>query len=55
MEYKKIANLLDNASNQPPKFRTKGWVEINDESRGEYPVNRQTNFETSVLRSSLCD
>ena len=55
MEYKKIANLLDNASNQPPKFRTKGWVEINDESRGEYAVNRQTNFETSVLRSSLCD
>ena len=55
MEYKKIANLLDNALNQPSKFRTKGWVEINDESRGEYPVNRQTNFKTSVLRSSLCD
>ena len=31
MEYQKIANLLDNASNQPPKFRTKNWVEINDE------------------------
>ena len=55
MEYQKIANLLDNASNEPSKFRTKGWVEINDESRGEYPVNRQTNFKTSVLRSSLCD
>ena len=35
MEYKKIANLLDNgASNQPSRFRTKNWVEINDESRG---------------------
>ena len=36
MEYQKTANLLDNgvASNQPPKFRTKNWVEINDESRG---------------------
>ena len=31
MEYQKIANLLDDASNQPTKFRTKNWVEINDE------------------------
>ena len=30
MEYQKIANLLDSSSNQPSKFRTKGWVEIND-------------------------
>ena len=55
MEYQKIANLLDNTSNQPFKFRTKNWVEINDESRGTYSVNRQINFKTSVLRSSLCD
>ena len=27
----KIANLLDSASNQPSKFRTKKWVEINDD------------------------
>ena len=46
MEYQKIVNLLDNASNQPSKFRTKSWVEINDESRGTYSVNRQTNFKT---------
>ena len=55
MEYQKIANLLDNTSNQPSKFRTKNWVEINDESRGTYSVNRQINFKTSVLRSSLYD
>ena len=55
MEYQKLANLLDNASNQPSKFRTKNWVEINDESRGTYSVNRQINFKTSTLRSSLCD
>ena len=30
MECQKIINLLDNASNQPPKFRTKHWVERND-------------------------
>ena len=31
MEYQKIINLLDDALNQPFKFRTKYWVEINDE------------------------
>ena len=40
IEYQKIENLLDSSSNQPPKFRTKNWVEINDESRGIYSVNR---------------
>ena len=56
MEYQKIANLLDNkASNQPYKFRTKNWIEINDESRGIYPINKQIKFKTSILRSSLCD
>ena len=32
MEYKKIIDLLDNTPNQPSKFETKNWVEINDES-----------------------
>ena len=36
MEYQKKANVIDDASNQPSKFRTKNWVEINDESRGIY-------------------
>ena len=34
MEYQKITNLLDNEPNQPTKFRTKNWVEINDDARG---------------------
>ena len=56
MEYQKIANLLDdNKSNQPSKFRTKNWAEINDESRGTYNVNSQIKFKTTMLRSSLCD
>ena len=38
MEYQKIANLIY-ASNRPSKFRTKNWVEINNESRGTYNVN----------------
>ena len=55
MEYQKIENLIDDASNQPSKFRTKNWVEINDESRGTYNVNSQIKFKTTMLKSSLCD
>ena len=47
--------MLDHASNQPSKFRTKNWVEINNESRRTYSANRQINFKTSMLRSSLCE
>ena len=55
MEYQKIANLIDDASNQPSKFRTKNWVEINDESRGTYNPDGQIKFKTTMLESSLCD
>ena len=55
MEYQKIASFLDTESNQPFKFRTRNWVEINDEMRGTYSHNKQTKFKTSMLRSSLCD
>ena len=48
-------DLLDSKSNQSSEFRTKNWVEINDESRGTYSVNSQINFKTSMLSSSLCD
>ena len=54
MEYQKIVNLLDNASNQPSIFRTRNWVEINDESRGTYASNG-IKFKTTILRSNLCD
>ena len=36
MEYQKIIDLLDNTPNQPSKFKTKNWVEINDDERGAY-------------------
>ena len=55
MEYQKIANLLDDASNKSSKFRTRNWVEINDDIRGAYSPNKQIRFKTSMLRSSLCD
>ena len=54
MEYQKISNLLNDESNKPSKFRTRNWVEINDESRGTYTSN-DIKFKTTMLRSSLCD
>ena len=55
MEYQKIAKLLDNTLDQPSKFRTKNWVEINDESKELYSANSDIRFKTTMLRSSLCD
>ena len=55
MEYQEIINLLDNTSNQPSKFRTRNWFEINDESRRTCNVNSQMKFKITVLKSSLCD
>ena len=48
MEYQKIAKLIDDTSNQPSKFRTRNWVEINDESRGTYNVGSQIKFKTTM-------
>ena len=55
MEYQKIINLSYKTSNQPSKFKTKNWVEIDDKSRGTYNRDNQIRFETSMLRSSFCD
>ena len=55
MEFQKIANLIDDTSNKPSKFRTKNWAEINWESRGTYNVNSQIKFKTTMLKFSLCD
>ena len=54
MEYQKIRNLLGNASNQPSIFRTRNWVEINDDSRGTYS-SKSIRFNITMLRSNLCD
>ena len=48
MEYQKIMNLLDNTPNQPTKFRTKNWLEINDGSRETYNTGSQTGYKTSM-------
>ena len=47
--------MLEDASNQPSKFKTKNWVEIKDESRGTYNVNSHIKFKTTMLKSSVYD
>ena len=53
MEYQKIMKLLDDTTNQPSKFRTRDWVEINDESKVRYD-NSKIRFKTSMISSKLC-
>ena len=54
MEYQKISNLLESASDNLSKFRRRNWVEINDESRGNY-AKSDFRFKTTMLRSNLYD
>ena len=49
MENQKIINLLDNTPNQPTKFITKNWVEINDDSCRPYHTNSLNKSNTSML------
>ena len=55
MKYQKIINFLDNTPHQLSKFRTKNWVEINDDAHGRYNTNCQIKIKTSRLKSSLYD
>ena len=56
MEYQKITNLLDKASDNVPRFITKKWVEVHDQSGNDrYNPSKQIRFEISMLRSDLCD
>ena len=55
MEYQKIIDLLENTPNQPTKFRTKNWVEMNDDACWTRNTNSQMKLKNSILKSSLCD
>ena len=56
MEYQKIINVLDNKTNQTPKYRTKTWVKINDKTKtGSFDVPDQIKFKTAKINSVLCD
>ena len=57
MEFQKIVNFLDTTSDDKdlPRFVTKKWVEVYDQSEGNYNVNKEIRIKTSMLRSDLCD
>ena len=58
MKYKKITNLLDTALDNVPRFITKKWVEVHDQSgsaEDRYKPSKQIRFKPSMLRSNLCD
>ena len=57
MEFQKITNFLDITSDNKdlPKFVTKKWIEVYDQSQGNYNVNKEIRIKTSMLRSDLCD
>ena len=47
--------MLGNTPNQTSKFKTKSWVEINDDACGTYNTNIQIEFKYSMLKSTLCE
>ena len=58
MEYQKITNLLDTTLDEVPRFITKKWVEVHDQSGSaddRYKLNKQIRFKTSMLRPDLSD
>ena len=38
-----------------PRFFTKKWIEIYDQSEENYNVNKEIRIKASMLRSDLCD
>ena len=58
MEYEKTTNLLSNIPDKVPRFTTKKWIEVHDQSgnaENRYKPGKQIRFKTSMLRSDLCD
>ena len=50
-----MIKLLDNAPNQPSKYRAENWVGINDDAPGTYNKNSHIKIKTSISKTSLCD
>ena len=57
MEFQKITNFLDVTSDNEdfPKFATKKWIEVYNQSEEIDNVNKEIRIKTSMLRSDSCD
>ena len=55
MEFQKITNFIDVTSDNEdlPKLVTKKWIEVYDQSEGNYNVHEEIRIKTSMLRSDL--
>ena len=55
MEFEKIVNFLSITSDDKifPKFVTKKWIEVFDQSEGNYSPKKEVRIKTSMLRSDL--
>ena len=57
MEFQKIINFIDITSDNKdlPRYVTKKWIEVYDQSQENYNSNKEIRIKTSMLRSDLCD
>ena len=57
MEFQKIVNFIGTTSDNKdlPIFVTKKWIEVYDQSEGNYNDNKEIRIKTSKLRSDLSD
>ena len=57
MEFQKITNFLDTKPDDKdlPRFSTKKWIEVYDQSEKNYNPNKEIRTKTLMLRSDLCD
>ena len=57
MEFQKIVNLFDTTFDDKdlPRFVTKKWIEVYDQSEKNYNVNKEIKIKTTMLRFDLCD
>ena len=55
MRFQRILNFLDTFSDDKdwPRFVTKKWIEVYDESEKNYNPNKEIRIKTSMLR--WCD
>ena len=58
MVYQKITNYLGTALDEVPRFITKKWIEVHDQSSNaedRCKPSKQIRCKTSMLRSHLCN
>ena len=57
MEFQKLVNFLDTTFDDRdlPRFVTKKWIDVYDQSGGKYNVNKEIRNKTSMLRLDSCN